>query len=1151
MGEPARLPNFSDLCREIAQDTGKTLKSGESEDRFLGRLQHRGVQVHQRAKQALEKRCPKPTDLHRNLLRIHSGKAMRIVTTNFDLLFEQSMETTIRDSASEVFSAPALPLGNEFKGIVHVHGTLDRPEDMVLTDADFGRAYLTEGWARRFLIGLFRSFTVLFVGYSHDDLVMNYLARALTAGETQRFALTDREGDDQWDRLGIMPIVFPKDELDTLHAAVRRIADYATRGILDWRHLITETAKKPPPHDQETVELLDEALSDEARTRFFTDVATLPRWIEWLEEHRHLNPLFHEHGQLDSPQRLLANWLADGFARNRPEDLWILIGRHGMHVHPEFWRALAVAVGSPEQCQPDRDNVSRWVSVLLATAPPVAPDFVFRNLADRCVDCKALDSVIDIFEVVTTARLRISRFPKELYGDAYGERAPIIDAELDASSDDARYAADYIWTSGLKPNLAQIAHALIVRIVANFEQQHRTLCWWRSASRERDSLSDRRAAIEPHEQEAKSPRTRNVLIDAARDCLQWITRQHTSMAAHWCDQLVFADPPILRRLAIHCMTERRDLSPNEKIDWLLQRSILHERSARHEVFRALQVSYPGADLEQRTAVVQEILRERWSRAEGDGERIAAACHFRWLERLVQAAPDCKVAKAALSDVRHRYPELEACDYPDLNGWTITQVGHRTPWEYEELLASAPSDWIDRLVTFQPKGALGSDRPGLLGSVRNAANHDFDWGLALADVLLQRTDWESDLWNPILDSWVETEFDTDQCDRVLQRLSRIELHGTQTRPIACVLKAISRRSKVYQIADIMDKADCIASALWGCSDDENVAEECENWWIEATSHPAGILAEYWMNRFTSWIERESERSIGMGRFRNPFSQIVQDETRLGRLGRSVLASNFYVLLSADDTWTIEYLLPWFRDHSNKADYQAVWDGFLSRALSPTVSELMEESFFRGVGHIKDELDGKDRRREFVEGYTVLLSYFAEDPVGKWIPELFRHGAEEDRLTFAREIGEQLEGMSDARQKDLWERWLKHYWLNRVQGVPERLQDREIWEMLEWLPLLPRVFSDAVDVAIQMPNNADGKPGPEELSLLFRISESSLTETCPESVARLILYLGESVRHSGWYEEGKGIVDRLLQCGLPPEVDSRLRELVATGGLGRPA
>ena len=41
---------------------------------------------------------------------------------------------------------------------------------MILTDADFGCVYLveSEGWARRFLVELFRSFTILFVGYSHS-----------------------------------------------------------------------------------------------------------------------------------------------------------------------------------------------------------------------------------------------------------------------------------------------------------------------------------------------------------------------------------------------------------------------------------------------------------------------------------------------------------------------------------------------------------------------------------------------------------------------------------------------------------------------------------------------------------------------------------------------------------------------------------------------------------------------------------------------------------------------------------------------------------------------------------------------------------------------------------------------------------------------
>ena len=83
MEAPACLPDFTELCREIAQGTGKAPQSGESQDRFLGRLRHGGVDVHELAKRALEKRCPKPTDLHRDLAGLFSSEStIRIVTTN-------------------------------------------------------------------------------------------------------------------------------------------------------------------------------------------------------------------------------------------------------------------------------------------------------------------------------------------------------------------------------------------------------------------------------------------------------------------------------------------------------------------------------------------------------------------------------------------------------------------------------------------------------------------------------------------------------------------------------------------------------------------------------------------------------------------------------------------------------------------------------------------------------------------------------------------------------------------------------------------------------------------------------------------------------------------------------------------------------------
>jgi hypothetical protein len=149
-----------------------------------------------------------------NLLRLfQSGKSVRLVTTNFDSHFTNAAHTIFTDKEAEVFYAPALPLGNPFQGIVYLHGSVEKsPESLVLTDSDFGRAYLTEGWARRFLQQLFSRYTVLFIGYSHNDIVMEYLARGLPpqADHPGRYALKILgNADDVWIYRGIKPVSYP------------------------------------------------------------------------------------------------------------------------------------------------------------------------------------------------------------------------------------------------------------------------------------------------------------------------------------------------------------------------------------------------------------------------------------------------------------------------------------------------------------------------------------------------------------------------------------------------------------------------------------------------------------------------------------------------------------------------------------------------------------------------------------------------------------------------------------------------------------------------------------------------------------------------------------------------------------------------------
>ena len=176
MGKPANLPNFKTLTKNIAKSTGDTKRKNENFEHHLGRLHDRGVNVHALAKIELSRQGLKPTPLHQDLLRLYrKDQSIRLVTTNFDLLFEQAA-AKVFDDAPEVYHAPMLPLfGHQLNGIIHVHGSICYPEFMVLTDKDFGRAYLSEASATRFLVDIYDKYIFLFVGYSHNDTVMNYL----------------------------------------------------------------------------------------------------------------------------------------------------------------------------------------------------------------------------------------------------------------------------------------------------------------------------------------------------------------------------------------------------------------------------------------------------------------------------------------------------------------------------------------------------------------------------------------------------------------------------------------------------------------------------------------------------------------------------------------------------------------------------------------------------------------------------------------------------------------------------------------------------------------------------------------------------------------------------------------------------------------
>lgn len=129
---------------------------------------------------------------HTTILKLtHDQKGQgKLVTTNFDDLFERAYSRLYLPKNQKYVpdTCPRLPIpkrNSSWNSIVHLHGWIfDRwdPEhkNIVLSSADFGRAYLVERWASRFVTELFRCFTVVFVGYQVEDPVMKYLVDAFS-----------------------------------------------------------------------------------------------------------------------------------------------------------------------------------------------------------------------------------------------------------------------------------------------------------------------------------------------------------------------------------------------------------------------------------------------------------------------------------------------------------------------------------------------------------------------------------------------------------------------------------------------------------------------------------------------------------------------------------------------------------------------------------------------------------------------------------------------------------------------------------------------------------------------------------------------------------------------------------------------------------
>jgi len=230
---------------------------------------------------------------HRILLNLATTLEGRVqlVTTNFDRLFEDF------DNTLSVWSPPNLPdptRPGDLNGVIHLHGRANKTYDasegdgFILSSAEFGRAYLSDGWATDFFRKIIDRYVVVFVGYAADDPPVQYLLEALNKKAGQLDGVyafqsgNSNEAAARWIHKGVEAIAYEEEDRhkalwETLEAWSKRAKDPE-----GWYKVVVESARKGPtplkPHERGQVAHILNTLEG---TRAFHERGTPPP-AEWL-----------------------------------------------------------------------------------------------------------------------------------------------------------------------------------------------------------------------------------------------------------------------------------------------------------------------------------------------------------------------------------------------------------------------------------------------------------------------------------------------------------------------------------------------------------------------------------------------------------------------------------------------------------------------------------------------------------------------------------------------------------------------------------------------------------------------------------------------------------------------------------------------------
>lgn len=1101
VGPPTNLASFRKLVDIIANGHHEEYDSTRfpSLDVYLGELEFGGMKVKEIASKYFSERKILPNILHASLLKMFSNNQFtRIVTTNY----ENAIQLTLPSGSTvKSYSSPALPQGDDFNGIVHIHGVMDEAESMILTDSDFGKAYLLDGYVSRFLVKLFSEYTVLFIGYSHDDFLMKYLSRGLPNNLTnKRYILTDKN-EKKWNVFGIKPIMFPKGEYELLPDTLEKLSNRVFNSPVDWKNDIKKYAMTLPPLDDDTNDIILQIFDQKQLLMMFIenfDEKLFDQWFKWLFENKLLD-FIGNNIDASIEQKIICKWVVS--IDLKEHNLFYITNAillKNKIINKTFFDSITHILYSEGNSISD-DTFKKTIMLFIHEIHQNNL-FVFQRLIKLCVKRKMIKLAFFLFDKLLDQRFELK--------NSFSEPTD-LSGPKGVFADNVTFDTSNLWEETLKPYLDQNIDFIYNSTLQRLENQFIFLREFQVVNAE----TNYNLVFYDLEVVTKDRYIRKNWILYSKILLESLNVYETMESDDFklkVKRLLESQDIILIKIGLIAVKKSTNFDLNFRFKVCMTNDFYDNRT-HTEMFRLVKSIFDQLSEYQQRRIIIKICKELNLKSPEKNKNYRA---YNWLIWLSETDDSYFLIDSILYKHRALFMDYKKRESPDLLVYTsgTNWIANSSPLDEQAISQLSIEKIIPLVRHFVPYDISVNEsvtKEGLIRSISNYASNNFSWKLNLLQSLLPVQPGDIDLWSTLLENF-GSEVKNDEegnlvVNTVLCGIDEKELLIV-TSKLAYDLITNEHLSKQWFIEN-EDDLLIILDYFYDNPSDSNY--DTQDFILASINSNATYTALSFLNLL---IKHDDSQGIPKD-YTTRIKKYLNGAFYQSFLFAPILVGYYRVMFAKDESILRELVLHNL-DSTNKSMFISSWQGLLHYSpviFTDSISYLIE---YYQTALIRFDEFPKETQERFIESFTVVIVHFDQKKLNT-ISRLFSKISIEQRNIFLGKLRSTIEEMDEIKLDSLWDDWLYDFIDNISLNNPVTYAKSNLVEILGLVLFSGRKFAEVVQI-IEKWGPLDIVESSQIVFLVSKLDKMSLADNEKIYRLRLIVYL-YSCNYSSYIEE----------------------------------